>query len=90
MAPVRGIRADRGAAGATPQRTGTGSLILQRNPFGEARDGEADFVVVERDRSILVVEVKGGQIASDGSTGEWTSRDAAGTIHAISDRLRRV
>jgi hypothetical protein len=63
---------------------------LARRRTEGARDGEADCVVVERDRGILVVEVKGGQIARDGTTGRWTSRDTTGAVHVIGDPVAQA
>ncbi len=38
-----------------------------------AKDGETDFVIAHRDFGILILEVKGGQIRYDGSSGQWYS-----------------
>ena len=37
------------------------------------RDNEADFVIVHETRGIVVLEVKGGQIAFDAGKRQWTS-----------------
>src|SRR3954453_21958722 len=50
------------------------SWLARRGGSG-ARDGEADFLIVHPDHGILVLEVKGGQIAYDGALDRWTSRD---------------
>jgi len=50
-----------------------------------AQDGEADFVVAHPDFGLLVLEVKGGGIAFDAVSGEWTSTDRNGAIHSIKD-----
>ena len=44
-----------------------------RDTRGGAQDGEADFVIVHPDRGVLVIEVKGGRIRYDGTTGQWWS-----------------
>lgn len=50
-----------------------------------AQDGEADFVIAHPDRGLLVLEVKGGAIAFDAVTSEWTSTDRHGQTHVIKD-----
>ncbi|HFD39605.1 MAG TPA: hypothetical protein ENJ31_07140, partial [Anaerolineae bacterium] len=52
---------------------------------GGAQDGEADFVIAHPEQGILVLEVKGGGIAYDATTGQWTSTDRQGIVHAIKD-----
>ena len=49
-----------------------------------ARDGEADFVVIDPSRGILVLEVKGGttEIASGG---RWSTRGRGGEIVPIAN-----
>jgi hypothetical protein len=49
------------------------------------REGEADFLVLHPDLGMLVLEVKGGRIAFDGRTGEWTSTARDGREHVIKD-----
>ena len=58
--------------------------ILQR-PDHSANDGETDFVICHRDHGFLTVEVKGGGIGFDATTGAWTSTDRNGTVHRIKD-----
>lgn len=51
--------------------------------------GEADFVVMDRNRSaLLVIEVKGGAVARDGAA--WTSRDRHGQVHSIHDPIAQA
>ncbi len=57
---------------------------LSRTNAG-SRDGEADFVIAHPELGILVLEVKGGGIAYDAVTGQWTSTDRIGEIHHIKD-----
>jgi hypothetical protein len=52
---------------------------------GRQRDGEADFVIAHPRHGVLVLEVKGGVIACDGATGQWTSTDGKGETHEIDD-----
>jgi len=50
-----------------------------------ARDGEADFVLAHPALGVLVVEVKGGKIASDGETRKWASVSRGGYRNEIKD-----
>lgn len=58
---------------------------LQKERGRNARDGEADFVLAHPEHGILVLDVKGGEVAYDGTTGEWTSRSRDGTVNPITD-----
>jgi len=48
-----------------------------RDTRSGAQDGEADFVVVNPQRGVLVIEVKGGSIGYDGVTSQWFSNEYA-------------
>ena len=48
---------------------------------GVVREGEADFLLLHPDLGMLVLEVKGGRIAFDGRTEEWTSTARDGAVH---------
>lgn len=50
---------------------------------GRLRDGEIDFIVAHPERGVLLIEVKGGGIHHDSSSGEWTSTDIAEVRHKI-------
>src|SRR4051794_608157 len=58
-------------------------------------DGEADFLVAHADLGLMVLEVKGGGIEWDGSSGEcrvWMgARDTGSTIRSLkrNERSRR-
>jgi hypothetical protein len=56
---------------------------------GEARDGEADFLVCHPKRGFLVIEVKGGRIEADYSNGHWTSIDGRNKRHIIKDPFQQ-
>lgn len=56
---------------------------IARAPGDHAQDGEADFLLVHPRLGLLVIEVKGGGIAYDGDTGEWTSQDREGRVNPI-------
>jgi len=57
--------------------------ILHRGK--RVHEGEADFVVLDPDRGILVLEVKGGGIGHDPATRTWTSRDRNRVVNTIDD-----
>lgn len=38
-------------------------------------DGEIDFLIIHRELGLLVLEVKGGRIRVEGTTGRWFTRD---------------
>jgi len=65
------------------------SWIL-KNPASRAYDGEADFVIADPDRGLLVLEVKGGGIECEGSSGRWFSTDRHGARHAIDDPFEQA
>ena len=48
-------------------------------------DIEIDFLVVDPERGLLVLEVKGGGVHRDGRTGQWYTVDDAGQRHPIDD-----
>ena len=63
--------------------------ILQR-PDRHAHDGETDFVICHRVHGFLTVEVKGGGIGFDATTGAWSSTDRSGDVHPIKDPARQA
>ena len=63
--------------------------ILQR-PDRHAHDGETDFVICHREHGFLTVEVKGGGIGFDATTGAWSSTDRSGNVHRIKDPARQA
>ena len=63
--------------------------ILQR-PDRHAHDGETDFVICHREHGFLTVEVKGGGIGFDATTGAWSSTDRSGNVHRIKDPARHT
>ncbi len=58
---------------------------LGKGNGGVAKQGEADFCLLHPRMGIVVLEVKGGEIIRDGSTGEWVSIDRKGVSHGIKD-----
>lgn len=67
------------------------------------KEGEADFVVLDPRRGILILEVKGGELEYEGSTRMWQRRLGRGAeritdpfeqarrnMHAIVEEVRRV
>lgn len=61
------------------------SVAWLSRSYTSAQDGEADFVVVHPDKGLIVLEVKGGGIGYDATTGAWTSTDRNGVTHDIKD-----
>jgi hypothetical protein len=53
-------------------------------------DGEADFLVGHPELGFLVLEVKGGGINFDASTGSWTSVDRSGVTHPIKNPFEQA
>ena len=52
---------------------------------GAKPDGEIDFVVAHPTLGLLLLEVKGGEIAINPKTGVWTSRNEGGEVNVIKD-----
>lgn len=48
-------------------------------------DGEADFLVAHPELGLLVIEVKGGGINFDATSGRWTSKSRNGETHPIAN-----
>jgi Nuclease-related domain len=66
------------------------SLALVRlTAAGSREDAEADFVIIEPRRGLLVVEVKGGGIEFDPHAATWMSVGGSGT-HLIKDPFRQA
>lgn len=58
---------------------------------GKNKHGECDFLVAHPKLGILVIEVKGGvEIAFDGITDVWSSKDRNGKIHTIKDPVEQA
>jgi hypothetical protein len=60
--------------------------ILQREEE-QAKDGEADFLVCHPDHGYLCIEVKGGGVGFDASSGEWFSVDRYQQKHEINNPI---
>ena len=65
------------------------SLALVVEPGACPDDAEADFVVFDRRRGMLVIEVKGGGISFDPRVGVWQSHGRNGA-HEIQDPFRQA
>lgn len=63
--------------------------ILRREDEN-AKDGEADFLVCHSAYGYLCIEVKGGGINFDGTTGEWSSVDRYGVKNPIKDPVKQA
>jgi hypothetical protein len=66
------------------------STAWQSERGGRQGDGEADFILIHPNHGIGVLEVKGGGIAVDASTGAWTARNRYGQVHRIKDPFRQA
>lgn len=58
-------------------------VYRQSGDGGRLTDGEIDFLVAHQDKGILVLEVKGGGISHDSTSGKWMTTDAQGCKHNI-------
>jgi hypothetical protein len=63
---------------------------LYRDTNGRLIEGEADFTIISPSLGLLVVEVKGGGINFDHTTGGWTSIDRSGVSHSIKDPFKQA
>jgi hypothetical protein len=64
---------------------------IARTPVDGAREGEADFVIAHPKYGIIVVEVKGGFVTRDPSSGLWlTKTRGAGNIHEIKNPVAQA
>lgn len=54
-----------------------------RREHDQTKDGEIDFLVCHPDRGYLCIEVKGGGVSFDATTGEWFSVDRNRQKHSI-------
>lgn len=55
-----------------------------------ARDGETDFIICHPNHGYVCIEVKGGGIGYDASSGEWYSIDRGGRRHDIKNPCRQA
>lgn len=63
--------------------------LIARAPGDPPRDAEADFVVCDPKRGVLIIEVKGGGIERD-ARGKWWSTSRGGVHHSIKDPIRQA
>ena len=63
--------------------------ILRREEE-QAKDGETDFVVCHPDLGYVCIEVKGGGVGFDASTGDWYSVDRHLQKHAINNPVNQA
>lgn len=64
--------------------------ILLRSGERTELNCEIDFVVIDPDRGVLVLEVKGGGVSRHSRTGQWHSIDADGNKHEIDDPFEQA
>jgi hypothetical protein len=63
---------------------------IYRDAKGRLNEGEADFTVLSPQRGVLAVEVKGGGVSFDATTGAWHSLDRNGKQNAIKDPFKQA
>lgn len=63
---------------------------IRVGPYGQPRDGETDFVILDSSRGILSIEVKGGGVEVDPRSDAWTSVDRRGARHQIKDPFEQA
>ena len=63
---------------------------LGLKPDGEEIDGECDFIVAHAELGMLTLEVKGGAVAYDTRTDQWTSRDRWKVTHNIKNPVHQA
>lgn len=51
---------------------------LMRDRHHHDHDGEIDFLIIHPDLGLLILEVKGGRIRVDGSSGQWYTKNRFG------------
>ncbi len=82
-------RAEADVYRAFREHLGTDIVVLFDLPVifkgGRLYESEADFLILDPTRGLLVVEVKGGGIRHDPAFGRWTSKDREGVEHDIKD-----
>jgi hypothetical protein len=64
--------------------------LVTNSPSNTPKDAEADFVIFDPNRGILVIEVKGGGIKFDAIERQWWSIDRHKTLHPIKDPFRQA
>mgnify|MGYP002619571407 CR=1 FL=1 len=64
------------------------SVVWQSRRNHKQSDGEADFIIIDPNQGILVLEVKGGNIAID--NGVWYSTDKYAVKHKIKDPFQQA
>lgn len=63
---------------------------IYRDARGHLNEGEADFTLLFPDSGVLAVEVKGGGVSFDATTGVWQSVDKHGVKHVIKDPFKQA
>jgi hypothetical protein len=63
---------------------------IYRDAQGRLYEGEADFTIVSPQGGVLAVEVKGGGVSFNATTGAWHSVDRSGKKNDIKDPFRQA
>jgi len=91
-----GSRAEAKVYRALRDQLGTSILVIHslawlfRAPDGQLVEGEADFTVFFEKAGFLTIEVKGGGVGYDASSGAWYSIDRHGARHPIKDPFKQA
>ena len=64
--------------------------VGRARPGQALQDGQAAFVLAHPQEGILVLEVQGGGVRYEPSTGTWTRTDTTGGLDVIADPYRRA
>lgn len=63
---------------------------IYRDARGRLNEGEADFTVLSPHGGVLAIEVKGGGVSFDATSGAWYSVDRNGVRHSIKDPFKQA
>lgn len=63
---------------------------IYRDARGRLSEGEADFTILSPHAGVLAVEVKGGGITFDATTGAWHSVDRYDSLNPIKDPFKQA
>lgn len=61
---------------------------LSENRYGNLREGESDFVILDPDHGLLFIEVKGGTVETEGE--KWIRNKSNGITETIQDPVAQV
>lgn len=65
-------------------------MYREHEKAGGLIDGEIDFLLAHPNKGLVVMEVKGGGISHDASSGIWATTDSQGIMHEIKDPFEQA